>query len=97
MALCEVRFEPGDVPVWVQPGATLLAAAEAAGVDIMTGCEQGMCGTDAVRIAAGADCLEPADEHERGTLERMGLGAEFRLSCSARLRGGPVHVDIAAF
>ena len=97
MSLVEVRFEPDDRTVWVRPGATLLEAAEAAGVDILTGCTRGMCGTDAVRIQAGGQGLQDPEEHERGTLERMGLSGDFRLSCSARVVAGPIAVETDAF
>ena len=95
--LVEVCFEPGARRVWVQPGVTLLEAARAADFDIVTGCTRGMCGTDAVRIAAPPGALEQPAETERGTLERMGLGAEYRLSCSAVVRSGPIVVDTGAF
>ena len=92
MNLVEVHFEAADKTVFVQPGTTLLAAAEMAGVEIMTGCTRGMCGTDAHRLTAGADTLEPAEEHEQGTLDRMGVGADCRLLCSAKVRAGKVSV-----
>ena len=92
MNLVEVHFEEADKTVFVQPGTTLLAAAEMAGVEIMTGCTRGMCGTDAHRLTADADALEPAEEHEQGTLDRMGVGADCRLLCSAKVRAGKVSV-----
>jgi ferredoxin len=93
MNLVEVNFVSQGKVVFVEPGTTLLAAAGMAGVDVMTGCTRGMCGTDAARVV-----VEPADglieplEHERGTLDRMGLGADCRLLCSARVRQGRVEV-----
>jgi ferredoxin len=96
VALVEVRFEPAGKMVLVAEGTTLLAASRAAGLDIATGCTRGMCGTDAVRVT-GADGLEPPLDQERSTLERMGLDAGFRLSCSARVRAGVVAVDLGAF
>lgn len=95
--LVEVRFTPDDRTAWVRAGATLLEAGEAAGVDIVTGCTRGMCGTDAVRVVSGVDHCEPPAVAERGTLERMGLGPDWRLACSARLRAGPVQVELGAF
>lgn len=93
MDLVEVRFAVAGRSVFVQPGTTLLAAAGLAEVEILTGCTRGMCGTDAVRVAcAPADALEPPAEHERGTLERMGVGGDCRLACSARVRSGRVDV-----
>lgn len=95
--LARVRFLPGDRSVEVAPGTTLLAASELAGVDIVTGCTRGMCGTDPVRIADGLDGLAPAAEHEKGTLERMGLPGDYRLSCSAKILRGPVTVVVGTF
>lgn len=93
-SLVEVQFEPGGRVARVAPGATLLDAAEAAAVDLAVGCTRGMCGTDLVRVIAGAGGLADPDEDERGTLERMGLGRDYRLSCSARVVSGPITVRI---
>jgi len=95
--LVEVQFEPVGRIVLVAPGTTLLAASRAAGVEITTGCTRGMCGTDAVKVAADADGLQPAADPERSTLERMGLDPAFRLSCSARVHRGVVRVQLGAF
>ena len=62
MNLTEVHFSEADKTVFVQPGTTLLAAAEMAGVEIMTGCTRGMCGTDAHRVTAEPDALEETEE-----------------------------------
>ena len=95
--LCEVRFEPPGRDVWVEPGTTILAAATAAGVEIVTGCTRGMCGTDPVRITEGLALLEPPGADERATLERMGLSSDYRLSCSAKLRCGVVVVRLGTY
>lgn len=95
--LVEVQFEPVGKVVLVAPGTTLLAASQAAGVEIMTGCGRGMCGTDAICVTAGAEGLAPASEPECSTLERMGLEPAFRLSCSARVQRGVVRVQLGAF
>lgn len=93
MDLVEVRFVGPDKTVFVQPGTTLLAAAELAGVDVMTGCTRGMCGTDAATVVGDRpDALHDAAEPERGTLDRMGLGDGCRLLCSAKVRCGRVEV-----
>ena len=97
MRLVEVRFEPAGRSVFVEPGTTILAAGAAAGVEILTGCTRGMCGTDPVRILDGHDGLAPPAEHERGTIERMGLPAGVRLSCSARVIAGSVRVETGFF
>ena len=93
--MVEIRFEPADVTVFVPLGTTILAAARQAGVDYPTGCERGMCGTDPVRVSPQPpDALQAPSEHEKGTLERMGLGPEYRLSCCARLRSGALVVSL---
>ncbi|MBI5853336.1 MAG: (2Fe-2S)-binding protein [Planctomycetes bacterium] len=95
--LVEVRFLPVDRRAWLTPGSTLLEAGAAAGVEIVTGCTRGMCGTDPVRVREGHEGLRGPAEHERGTLDRMGLGPEWRLACSARVERGPVVVEVGAF
>jgi ferredoxin len=97
VTLVEVQFEPSGTVVMVQAGSTLLAASQAAGAEIVTGCTRGMCGTDAVLVEGPEQGLEPPDTFERGTLERMGLDSRFRLSCSARVRCGPLRVTTDAF
>jgi ferredoxin len=92
MNLVEVHFLQADKTVFVQPGTTLLGAAELAGVEVMTGCTRGMCGTDAHRLRAEEGGLEPCEDHERGTLDRMGVDADCRLLCSAKVRAGKVTV-----
>ncbi len=56
-----------------------------------------MCGTDPVQIMNNEGELSSPEDHEVGTLERMGLTGGFRLSCSARILRGPVHVKTDAF
>ncbi len=97
VTLVEVCFDPGGHLVWVAPETTVLAAATAAGVEIATGCTRGQCGTDAVRVVEGEAGLRPAAPGERGTLDRMGLSADFRLACSAVIERGPLRIDIDAF
>ncbi|MFO1054892.1 MAG: 2Fe-2S iron-sulfur cluster-binding protein [Planctomycetota bacterium] len=96
-SLVEVGFLPAGRTCWVAAGTTLLQAGAAAGIEIVTGCTRGMCGTDAVRIVAGVESIEPPSADERGTLDRMGLGAEWRLACSARVRSGSLRIEIGAF
>jgi len=93
MDLVEVCFRTERKTVFVEPGTTLLAAAEMAGVELLTGCTRGMCGTDAVRVRVGGeDSLEAPSDDEAGTLERMGVDDGCRLACSARVRAGRIEV-----
>jgi len=93
----EVQFEPGGAVARVQSGATLLDAADVADVNIAVGCTRGMCGTDLVRVVSGLSGLAEPGDDERATLERMGLGEDYRLSCSARVLSGPIVVEIDGF
>jgi len=95
--LVEVHFVPAAQTAWVRAGVTIVAAGEAAGVDIVTGCTQGMCGTDPVRIRSGGVDLSPPEPHEIGTLERMGLGVGHRLACSARVLRGRIEIETGTF
>lgn len=92
MDLVEVCFQGSGKTVFVPPGTTLLAAAGMAGIDVATGCTRGMCGTDAWHVQGAADCLHVAVEPERATLDRMGVAADCRLLCSARVQRGRVVV-----
>lgn len=93
MDLVEVHFAGPGKTVFVQPGTTLLAAAGLAGVDVLTGCTRGMCGTDASRVLVDPpDALAAPAEPERSTLARMGLADDCRLLCSARVQRGRVEV-----
>ncbi len=93
MDLVEVHFAESGKTVFVQPGTTLLAAAGLAGVEVLTGCTRGMCGTDAMRVTCSRpDAMVAAVDPERPTLDRMGLGEGCRLLCSARVQCGRVEV-----
>ncbi|MCA8941481.1 MAG: (2Fe-2S)-binding protein [Planctomycetes bacterium] len=95
--LVEVTFLPDDRTAWVSPGTNLVDAGAAAGVEVVTGCTRGMCGTDPVVVREGADGLAPPTDDERATLDRMGLGPEYRLACSAAVRAGRVVVELGSF
>jgi nitrite reductase (NADH) large subunit len=88
----EVRFAPDGPRIVIPIGATLLEAAERANVHVEPGCRMGVCGADPVAIVDGAARLSPPTLGERSTLERLGLGSECRMACSARVRGD-VHVS----
>ena len=88
----EVRFQPGPA-ILVKIGEILLNVAEANQIPLEAGCRMGMCGADPVRIVEGLDNLSARTLTERGTLERLGLDAQHRLACIARVEGG---VTVAA-
>ncbi len=78
----------------VEPGKTLLDALEAAELPILPGCRMGMCGSDPIVISAGMENLEPPGEHERETLQRLGLEGKARLACCCRPTGA-VSIDLS--
>ncbi|RMH17075.1 MAG: FHA domain-containing protein [Acidobacteria bacterium] len=80
----------------VAPGQTLCEVAEANGVALTSECHAGICGSDPLRILAGAENLvAPPTAEEAETLEEIcGLEAgECRLACMLRIKG-PVTVEI---
>ncbi len=87
-----VTFLPGGERADVAPGTTLLDAAEAAGVALPHNCG-GVCActTCHVWVERGLDSLSPPTEREDDKLdEAMGLTAQSRLACQARVGGDEV-------
>ena len=91
-----VTFRGLDKTVPVAPGQSICEAAEAHGVPINAECHSGICGSDPIRVVAGAEHLAAAPgAGESETLEDIcGLEpGECRLACMARVTG-PVEVEI---
>lgn len=75
-----VSFARSNVTGTVSTGDTLLAAAEASGVEIPTLCRAGVCGTCRTRVISGeVDC--PSDALEAGDVD-----SGYVLACVAQLR-----------
>src|SRR5690606_25118838 len=90
-----VVFEPGRVEVPVPEGASILDAAERAGLQIEAGCRMGVCGADPVAVLDGMSCLSEPQRDEQNTLRRLGLAENTRMACCARLGAGTVVVSLA--
>jgi NADPH-dependent 2,4-dienoyl-CoA reductase/sulfur reductase-like enzyme/ferredoxin len=88
----EVGFAPDGPRVVVPAGTTLLEAAERAGLGVEAGCRMGVCGADPIAILDGGARLSAPTPGERSTLQRLGLGHECRMACSARVHG---DVDVS--
>jgi thioredoxin reductase/pSer/pThr/pTyr-binding forkhead associated (FHA) protein/ferredoxin len=91
-----VTFAGSSGALPVATGQTVCDVAEAHGVPLVAECHAGICGSDPVRIVAGAENVDgEAEDRERDTLQDIcGLEAgECRLACQLRLRG-PVEVEI---
>ena len=89
----EVKFVPEDRRVVASAGASILDVAEGAQLPIEAGCRVGMCGSDPVAIKGGMENLSPVGGEEGNTLRRLGMAANTRMACSARLQG-PVCVSL---
>jgi len=86
--LVPVTFEPSGATAWVEPGATVLEAAQVAGLGIPATCGgRATCGSCAVRVVAG-ELAAPASD-ESAALKNAHTGV--RLACRGRVIG-PVTV-----
>ncbi len=90
MALLTIENLPGAA-VEVLPGATLLAALQAAGHDWMHACgAKGRCTTCRLQVRNGQDCLSTPTEAELRYRAAGRLLPDERLTCQARLPDGEV-------
>lgn len=78
-----VDLEPTGRRVEIEPGQTLLEAAQRAGVDLVAACGGvGICGTCLVRLVEGS--LSACSVTEEETLEAERLAQGYRLACQAQ-------------
>ena len=89
----DVTIVPDDTRIAGVPGSTLLDIVERHGLPIEAGCRMGICGSDPICVVSGAEHLSPVGDEERVTLERLGLAANTRMACSARV-AGPVSISL---
>jgi len=76
---------PGKRLVRSAPGPTLLEISRMNDIPHTSVCGgRARCSTCRVRILAGADGLEPASDHERAVLKRVGADDGVRLACQIR-------------
>jgi ferredoxin-NADP reductase len=79
-AAATIRFERSGLSATIEPGQTLLEAAEACGADIPSLCRVGVCGTCRTRVVSGkVDC--PAQ-----TLDAQDRLDGFILPCVSRIQ-----------
>ncbi|HJW84466.1 MAG TPA: 2Fe-2S iron-sulfur cluster-binding protein, partial [Anaerolineae bacterium] len=87
-----VDMQPIGRRAEIDPGETLLAAAQSAGVELVAICGGGgSCATCRVRLVSGD--LSPATASEEYELGQAGLAAGYRLACQAAPLGD-VRIDI---
>ncbi len=89
-----VTFLPEEQVAPAEVGMSLLEVAEKAGQTIEAGCRMGVCGADPVAVVEGGECLSSTEDEELNTLKRLGLAANTRMACSARLESGAVKVSL---
>ncbi len=83
--LIEVDFQPVGRHVRVEPGTSILEAAQKAGVGLSAICGGGgSCGACLVRLSADAP-VSPPNLIEQGELDQDDLAAGFRLACQTEL------------
>jgi uncharacterized 2Fe-2S/4Fe-4S cluster protein (DUF4445 family) len=89
----EVDFQPIGRHVQVEPGSTILEAAQVAGVGLSAVCGGGgSCGTCIVRLAPDAP-VNPPNSIEKSELGPDELAAGLRLACQVKLHGA-TRVDV---
>jgi len=92
----KVTFLPGGKSAEVGRGASLLDAADAAGVDLPSNCG-GVCActTCHVWVEVGLDALSEIEDREDDKLqEAAGLDVRSRLACQARVGAEDVVVRV---
>lgn len=79
----------------VEPGQSICDAAEKNGLDLNAECHAGICGSDPIRIVAGAEFLNDVDDDEAEALEDICdlEPGPCRLACMTKV-SGPVVVEI---
>jgi len=91
--MSKVTFKPAGQCFEVAPGTTILVAAIQNGLQLRHDCTEAICGTDRVKILAGAEQLSEKTDNEELTLEMMNAAPDERLACVARI-AGDVTVEV---
>ena len=77
-----------------EAGLSVLEVAERNGQPLEAGCRMGVCGADPIAILDGMDACLPRRRKSSTRLRRLGLAANTRMACCARLQSGPVTVSL---
>ena len=77
-----LRFQPWGKERAIEPGTTLLEAAQEIGISIESLCGgEGLCGTCKVIVDEGVDCLSAPSQADELLLSESQLQEGYRLSC----------------
>ena len=83
-----ITFQPLGIHVTVEPGTTILKAAEQGEVFLRYVCGgNAMCATCRCKVVQGAEHLSPMARHEQKRLKELYAPKEARLSCQAEIQG----------
>ena len=88
-AAFEVQLASSGRVVLVPAGQSVVKALAAAGVEVLTSCEQGVCGTCLTRVLAG----QPEHRDQYLTPEEQAAGDQF-LPCCSRSRSPRLVLDL---
>ena len=86
---CEVELAQTGVTLTVEPGVSILAAAEEAGAFVTSSCEEGTCGSCETAVLAGIP------EHRDSVLNAQQRAAgDTMMICVSRCAGGKLVLDL---
>lgn len=85
----EVRLARSAAVVRVDPGVSILDAVRAAGVDVASSCEQGICGTCETRVLGGVP-----EHHDQLLTDAERDAGETMMICVGRCAAGPLVLDL---
>lgn len=84
----KIKFKNTGEEVEVEAGASLMEVSRNKSWPIAFGCEDGVCGTCIVKVIEGGENLGKVEEHEKQTLDMMGMDdGQYRLACQCRING----------
>lgn len=85
----EVRLERSGLVVAVEQGVSILDAVRAAGVDVPSSCEQGVCGTCETRVLGGVP-----EHHDQLLTDAERAANDCMMICVGRCAEGPLVLDL---
>ena len=87
----KITILPQNASADVDPGLTLLAAGEKAGVEMEAGCFNCSCGTCVTEVVRGMENLDAPTPEELDVLDQWNKDPEkYRLTCCVKLLKGEV-------
>lgn len=97
LAALTIIFKNSGKTIPFRKGESICEIAERSGIAIKAECRAGSCGSDPIRIIAGAENLQSPNDEETATIEDICEleAGKCRMACMAR-PSGPVTVEIIA-